>query len=79
MIVVPMGAYYHLDLILDIDADFLEIDNCRRPAGFLVQTRIHHHPSISAEMKDNALTVAGPEERNLDLVIGRTIPAILSH
>jgi hypothetical protein len=30
-------------------------------------------------MKDNALTVAGPEERNLDLVIGRTIPAILSH
>ena len=68
MVVVPVGRHDQMDGPGRVQTDAFQVRRgARLPIG--VQAGVDDHPGAAADVQDDALSVARPEERDFELVV----------
>lgn len=73
MVVVPVGGHDQVNGPGRIQTDAFKVSQSAR-LPIRIQARVYDHPSAVADVQNDALSVAGPEERDFEFVVaGRPV------
>ena len=72
MVVVPVGRHDQMDGPGRIQTDAFQVrQGTRPPIG--IQAGVDDHPCAAADVQNDALSVAGPEDRDFEFVVARRL------